>query len=327
MEPDSDVESSASSLSSSVSAGGGSNRSPSPEQGRGLSKRASTNASATLSQQQYAHPQHQDQHGYAQPQHPPPYGYSSQQQHPPPAYWYPQPPSQGQPPPPGSLRTPAPQHHQAPELSRSDSQKKRKRSPTNDTTSSTQQNSTLHSGLTGGLNRMLNAPEVEPGRSTEASPLSPKKRHKRSAEEPSTTYKTKEVEKPAKKRQRETSHATSASMSTALVSTKSKRERDHSSQRSSQAPTGRRLLTHPTTTQEKHQARSEFFLSLIDKDHRSVKGQSIWGALKSFHEGRREGAGRDEVARLEEEKRLLRGLRCRINRQGEVVLFARPEAE
>lgn len=35
----------------------------------------------------------------------------------------------------------------------------------------------------------------------------------------------------------------------------------------------------------------------------------------------------DEDVRRAEEKRLLKGLRCRINKYGEVVLFARPESE
>ena len=51
-----------------------------------------------------------------------------------------------------------------------------------------------------------------------------------------------------------------------------------------------------------------------------------------FHEGaesheRPKTGQTDDDVRRAEEKRLLKGLRCKINRHGEVVLFARPEAE
>lgn len=49
--------------------------------------------------------------------------------------------------------------------------------------------------------------------------------------------------------------------------------------------------------------------------------------MKMFHEGAAYGSGVDEESRKIEEKRLLKGLRCKINRHGEVILFARPEAE
>lgn len=88
----------------------------------------------------------------------------------------------------------------------------------------------------------------------------------------------------------------------------------------------RKALTYPRK-KTKGSSHSEFFLSLIDKDHHSVKGQSIWGALKIFHEETTYDSSADDEAKRAEEKRLLKGLRCKINKHGEVILFARPEAE
>jgi len=95
---------------------------------------------------------------------------------------------------------------------------------------------------------------------------------------------------------------------------------------------GGALVKKPKTKQTDQcpqRSNSEFFLSLVDKDHHSAKGQSIWGALKMFHEGLH--AEMSETAYLgikeREEKRLFSGLRMKINRSGEIVLFARPEKE
>lgn len=166
----------------------------------------------------------------------------------------------------------------------------------------------------------------------DASPLSPKKRSKRSREEErSGKPKHKDDSNDRSSRHKERDGRASHAASTVVTTTSSKDSRR--TRRDLEAPPGRKAIEyHPgragrTVKQAPYQANSEFFLGLIDKDHRSVKGQSIWGALKMFHEARQEGMGLDEDGNRAEEKRLLKGLRCKINKNGEIVLFARPEAE
>lgn len=342
---DSEPESSASGGLSNASGDDARDRSPSPEVGRGRSKPlAHTEGASATGQQDAAYIPTAYHYAYNQHQYPPGYTYPPPQQtpYPAPAYWYPQPPSQAplqQP-----LLTPGhPQPGLPIEESRSESQKKRKRSPMDAVKTATRPNGSLQSGLTGGLHKLLTAQEEDAARAAEASPLSPKKRHKRSIDEASKALKSRHEDKSKDKdKKRTASHP--AATSNALTTMENK-ERDLTSKRAQRShhdedarydselerkargePSTRKTLTYPRR-KHKGASHSEFFLSLIDKDRHSVKGQSIWGALKMFHEGTTHGSSVDDEARRAEEKRLLKGLRCKINKNGEVVLFARPEAE
>jgi len=166
----------------------------------------------------------------------------------------------------------------------------------------------LHSGLTGGLNRLLSN---EP-REYEASPLSPKKRSKHGKEE-----------KPSKRRigddedRRHKKHRHQESESDSRPGKEIKAIEGSKELQRVEYPVARKLTT---------ESNSEFFLSLINRDHLSGKGQSIWGALKMFREGLPGDLSSKEV-KEQEEKKLFRGLRMRINDAGEIVLFSRPELE
>ena len=239
-------------------------------------------------------------------------------------------------------RTPAPNRSRTANSheERSSTDKKRKRPPVEDLDLSVVHHrpetqsaaaTILHSGLTGGLNKLL----AKPGsREVEASPLSPKKRskHDKHAEskmrdlERSHRHKESEERDHRHKRHREGSNGHSIEGVKTIEGSKDLKMIDY---RESSAG----ALVKNTKTKQPNQlpqrSNSEFFLSLVDKDYRSAKGQSIWGALKMFHEGLH--AEMSETAYLgikeREEKRLFSGLRMKINRSGEIVLFARPEKE
>jgi len=166
----------------------------------------------------------------------------------------------------------------------------------------------LHSGLTGGLNRLLSN---EP-RDYEASPLSPKKRSRHGKEEKSSKRRSGDDEDRHHKKHRQ--HES---------------ELDSRSGREVKAIEGSKELQrieYPVARKSSAESNSEFFLSLINRDHLSSKGQSIWGALKMFREGL-PGDLSSKDTKEQEEKKLFRGLRMRINDAGEIVLFSRPELE
>lgn len=281
---DSDSGSEVSSDSDSGKEEDNNNKSPSSEIGRGRPKPSGNAEDATSGQQHSAYLYH---HAYNQHQYPPGYTYPPQQQthYPATAYWYPQPPSQA--PLQQSLLTPG---HPPPSLpteeSRTESQKKRKRSSIDLVQTTSMSNGSLQTGLTGGLNKLLSAPEEDAARAAEASPLSPKKRHKRSIDETSKSLKARHDDKAREKEKRRTA-SNSTGASTALTTTGNK-ERGLTSKRSARPHhdddlrydsdlerRARGTMTRKALTYPRQASHSEFFLTLIDKDHHSVKGQSI----------------------------------------------------
>jgi cell growth-regulating nucleolar protein len=113
----------------------------------------------------------------------------------------------------------------------------------------------LHTGLTGGLNRMLTGPDFgEDGAA--ASPLSPKKRSKKD------------------KSERESSKKTSLDKSSSKKST------------SSDAREDKQLVTKRTP--------AELFLSFVDKGPESDSGLSINKALKRYHRERQAQGKKDD---------------------------------
>lgn len=177
----------------------------------------------------------------------------------------------------------------------------------------------LHTGLTGGLSKLLANAE---DKVEEASPSSPKKRSKQSRHHKRDD--SSDDDKPRRRRDKHKHGRQDSNGDMQLVRT------DAASKALELHGRGRQLArTGPV--QKSEQSNSEFFLSLVDKGPKSSKGQSIWGALKTFHEGLVDDdiSDPDDVVDLHQsaERALFRGLRMKLNRDGEIVLFARADKE
>lgn len=183
----------------------------------------------------------------------------------------------------------------------------------------------LHSGLTGGLGRLLSRPSVFPpspdysGGDHEASPGSPLKKTKHS------------------KRGRSRVDVISNNIMS-LISTKDTSSREHSEDRPrrkhrrhrehSERPSTKLLEYTPMdadTVEDSQdqmvvfQPRAELLLSFINKGPDSERGVSMNKALKRYHRERNvQGTG---LSRADEEKELWRSLRMKQNERGEIVLF------
>lgn len=184
----------------------------------------------------------------------------------------------------------------------------------------------LHSGLTGGLNRLLSKSKFPPspdysGNDNEPNALSPVKR-------------TKKISIP-KERGRKASSALvkiRKVSSTRRASDESRPRKHHRSHHNEDAHSERpkrklkAIEYHPQTSTNPDQqlvvfnnSRAELFMSFVTKGPESGHGCSINKALKRYHRERAErGLG---VGKVEEEKALWKNLRLRRNERGEVVLF------
>lgn len=189
----------------------------------------------------------------------------------------------------------------------------------------------LHSGLTGGLARLLGKSDT---RGVNASPLDVKKRSKAASLDGQGQEKRglKESESHHRKRHRREEESDAADESNDRIAPKMKAIEGRKNMKAIEYHNGTSHNEVASKPIRRHdQSSSEFFLSLVDKDYTSQKGQSIWGALKSFHEGVNADRDDDEVGspqlRAYEEKRLFRGLRMKLNRHGEVVLFSLADRE
>lgn len=169
------------------------------------------------------------------------------------------------------------------------SEKKRKRHQPQDINTPTAPNqSTLHTGLTGSLDQLL---EPQNSQANGASPLSPKKQSSGSIQQGDAERSDSEV-RALKRRQKHNSVEGSKELISVPKS----------------GPLARETLSH-----------SELFVGLIDKPHSSSKGESIWSLLKRFDELRPE--------RDDDHKRLLSGLRVKRGKDGGFVLFTRKDKE
>jgi len=184
----------------------------------------------------------------------------------------------------------------------------------------------LHSGLTGGLNRLLSRPSVFPpspdysgGDVADASPGSPLKKSKHS------------------KRGRSRVDTISNNIMS-LISTRPSREhsseerpkRKHRKHREASERPARKMIEYQPMNDEGavqdeeaqmvvYQPRAELLLSYINKGPESERGLSMNKALKRYHRDRNAvGVG---LSKGEEEKELWRSLRMKRNDRGEIVLF------
>lgn len=175
----------------------------------------------------------------------------------------------------------------------------------------------LHSGLTGGLDRLLARPSVfppSPDYSADASPASPLNRSKHS------------------KRSR---GETIGNNIMSLISTRTS-SRDHSEDRPRRKHrrhregSDQRMIEYKPMNGEGasedadnqivvYQPRAQLLLSFITKGPESERGMSMNKALKRYHR-ERNAAGR-ELNRGQEEKELWKDLRMKRNERGEIVLF------
>ena len=194
----------------------------------------------------------------------------------------------------------------------------------------------LHSGLTGGLNRLLSKSDFPPSPDYSGadaggpSPNSPLKRSKHT----STAHKSKDKNRVTTLVK--TRKPSSSSQETETERRPRKHHRHHhhhhSSHRSASPPRHKQLKAieyhQPTTTTAAngdanalilYRSRAELFMSFINKGPDSEKGLSVNKALKRYHRERGEkGVG---LGKGEEEKELWKELRMRRNERGEVVLL------
>jgi len=186
----------------------------------------------------------------------------------------------------------------------------------------------LHSGLTGGLNRLM-ARESSPGggrvTETPASPLKKSKQHKHRG-------------------RTETSLGNSLMAMIASGSSKTKtktKKRKHTSSTSPkqsrqrlEAPKETKLLEYRPGSKDStskdakdghamvlYKPRAEQFLGFVNKGPESERGCSLNKVLKRYHRERSE-TGNNTLSKVMEEKELWKSLRLKKNDRGEIVLFA-----
>lgn len=189
----------------------------------------------------------------------------------------------------------------------------------------------LHSGLTGGLNRLLSngnttfppSPDYSGDNNSPASPL---KRTKRTSKRESKQ----QTKKPTSNMLTNTiAHLFSSSDSKSkedkslTIESLPRKSRDRSSRQATSASSSQQIVPYNSTTTVatiNPMSRAELFLSGITKGEESEKGYSVNKALKRYHRERlgKLGAGGKKDG---EEKELWKCLRLRRNDRGEVVVF------
>ncbi|KAK7532260.1 uncharacterized protein J3D65DRAFT_558993 [Phyllosticta citribraziliensis] len=206
----------------------------------------------------------------------------------------------------------------------------------------------LHTGLTGGLNKMLSAPGdgaafPSPDSSGDAaddsndapspSASSPIKRKKHSSNASSTKEGRKDKDKDAKKSKKSKHHDAAADTTTQrrgreIVRVRRRRASSSSPEHAARKAT-KAIEYHPqddaagaVVKYDKNgastgNARADLFFGLVTKGPDSERGVSLNKALKRYFK-EKEGAS----SRAEEEKELWKALRLRKNDRGEIVLFA-----
>ncbi|KAL7628846.1 hypothetical protein AAE478_000361 [Parahypoxylon ruwenzoriense] len=192
----------------------------------------------------------------------------------------------------------------------------------------------LHSGLTGGLNRLMRPPQFPPspdysgGDARENSPVSPLKKTKHAKASKSSrpdnahsgglkAFLSGSKSKVSKKRKHSSSEKEK----------KEKKSRHHHRSSSEKAP---KLIEYrPKSGDEKdaesgqmilYRPRSDLFLSYCNKGPESERGCSVNKALKKYH--RERSSSGTSLGKVTEEKELWRSLRMRRNERGEIVLFS-----
>lgn len=197
----------------------------------------------------------------------------------------------------------------------------------------------LHSGLTGGLTRLVTDPEFYEDRiDAGPTPISPIKRRKEGRSEKESTRKVsgsskvttstkhshrdRDARSRSPERERDRRHRKSHRQRSASVSSVEERKRAPprgQEQRALEYPIDRPSSVQPTANNQLMgpNDRADHFLSFITKGPESDRGCSINKVLKRYHRERDVRGNEKE----EEDKELWKGLRLRRNSRGEVVLF------
>jgi cell growth-regulating nucleolar protein len=189
----------------------------------------------------------------------------------------------------------------------------------------------LHSGLTGGLSRLVTDPDFYEDRiDAGPTPISPLKRSKRSEHGKESSSRD------DNKRKSSSSRTVASSKPTSETTSRHNNRRHHRSPSSSPEPSARpksrtKAIEYTNSTRAgsvqpsasnqvgaHYNSRAELFMSFVNKGPDSERGVSINKALKRYHreKGLREGGEKED-----EDKELWKGLRLRRNSRGEVVLF------
>ncbi|KAI1419636.1 hypothetical protein F5Y12DRAFT_228496 [Xylaria sp. FL1777] len=194
----------------------------------------------------------------------------------------------------------------------------------------------LHSGLTGGLNRMMRpsqfppSPDYSGGDAGETSPAS--------------IIKKKKSSKSTKARRTDSIGSNLKALVSGSSKSKVSKKRKHSSERkekkrrthshSSSRKTPKLIEYRAKSSDEKgdesgalvvYRPRSDLFLSLCNKGPESNRGCSVNKALKRYH--RERSSSGTSLGKGLEEKELWRSLRMRRNERGEIVLFSLEEGQ
>ncbi|KAM0721846.1 hypothetical protein Q7P37_002771 [Cladosporium fusiforme] len=180
----------------------------------------------------------------------------------------------------------------------------------------------LHSGLTGGLSRLVTDPDFYADRiDAGPTPISPLKRTKRN--DPTKDRDSKDDKRKSSYVSHTSSRTASGSGSTSKPSdeTSSSRRssRRHKQPSPSSSPEPRRARassTQPSSTNQlavQHHSRAEMFLSFVNKGPESERGVSINKALKRYHRERGLRAVEDKE---DEDKELWKEVRLRKNERG-----------
>jgi len=191
----------------------------------------------------------------------------------------------------------------------------------------------LHSGLTGGLNRLMSRPSVFP----------PSPDYSGDNNAPPTPIKKSKSKKPSPKNPaRSTTEALSSGLMAMIAGPKAKPAKKKAKTSSSSSPPKKKsvkrldsakepkLLEYrpgskegETTTNGNEivvfKPRVDHFLSFVNKGPESDRGCSLNKALKRYHR-ERSGSG-VSLSKALEEKELFKSLRMKKNDRGEIVLF------
>lgn len=220
----------------------------------------------------------------------------------------------------------------------SDKKRKRSEAPTTD-----ERHKLLHSGLTGGLQRMLSAPEDDTTSDAQSTPLAETKRGKRQKNDiEDLSRKEEEIDSELRrlqklkrkgegrgsvaKRDDDTDQRRMAEIEAEIERLERSKSKKEEQRRIEKGEDKKMLGYSPSNATSLKSARSrgggpaEGFLRLVADDRKSSagssKGQSVWGALKMWKDDAEDGG---------EEKRLWKGLRMRVNERGEIVLYAKED--
>ncbi|KAL2136250.1 hypothetical protein VTI74DRAFT_4683 [Chaetomium olivicolor] len=196
----------------------------------------------------------------------------------------------------------------------------------------------LHSGLTGGMNRLMSRPTVFPpspdysGGDVAETPASPlkktKSKHHKSHRATETIGNSLMAMIAAGSKPKSSTKKRTKTKSSSTPSKSKSSSKKHSKTKSLEPPTEQKLLEfrpsskdgeNPSGTLVVYKPRAEHFLSFVNKGPESERGCSVNKALKRYH--RERSASGTALSKLMEEKELWRSLRMKRNDRGEIVLF------